>query len=302
MTSPFPYSQQLLFPLQEEQVSCLPVVNVASIPQRSPFRYPGGKTWLVPYIRRWLCNLPKRPTVFVEPFTGGGIIGLTVGFEELADQVILVELDHCVASVWQTILGEDAEWLARRIELFELTATSVNEVLSAIPSTIGEQAFQTILRNRVNRGGILASGAGRIKEGEGGKGLKSRWYPETLARRIRHIHFQRNKFTFIEGNGLEVLKSFSQKDNTVFFIDPPYTASGKKAGSRLYTHFEIDHLELFNIASTVQGDFLMTYDNAEEVHQFAISHDLDTRMVPMKNTHHKRMYELLIGKDLKWLG
>ncbi len=24
------------------------IVNVASVPQRSPFRYPGGKTWLVP--------------------------------------------------------------------------------------------------------------------------------------------------------------------------------------------------------------------------------------------------------------
>ena len=24
------------------------VVNVASVQQRSPFRYPGGKTWLVP--------------------------------------------------------------------------------------------------------------------------------------------------------------------------------------------------------------------------------------------------------------
>lgn len=28
------------------------VVNVASVPQRSPFRYPGGKTWLVPVVRK----------------------------------------------------------------------------------------------------------------------------------------------------------------------------------------------------------------------------------------------------------
>jgi hypothetical protein len=31
-------------------------VNVASVPQRSPFRYPGGKTWLIPYIRSWLAS------------------------------------------------------------------------------------------------------------------------------------------------------------------------------------------------------------------------------------------------------
>ncbi|MBN2594284.1 MAG: hypothetical protein JXA81_12320, partial [Sedimentisphaerales bacterium] len=33
------------------------VVNVASVPLRSPFRYPGGKTWLVPYVRQWLSSL-----------------------------------------------------------------------------------------------------------------------------------------------------------------------------------------------------------------------------------------------------
>ena len=34
--------------------SRVPVVNVASVPQRSPLRYPGGKTWLIPHIREWL--------------------------------------------------------------------------------------------------------------------------------------------------------------------------------------------------------------------------------------------------------
>jgi len=36
------------------------VVNVASVPQRSPFRYPGGKTWLIPVVRKWLKQ-SKRP-------------------------------------------------------------------------------------------------------------------------------------------------------------------------------------------------------------------------------------------------
>lgn len=36
------------------------VVNVASVPQRSPFRYPGGKTWLVPTARRWFSSADKN--------------------------------------------------------------------------------------------------------------------------------------------------------------------------------------------------------------------------------------------------
>ena len=81
------------------------VVNVASVPQRSPFRYPGGKTWLIPYIRRWFNHLEHKPDLLIEPFAGGGIVSLTVAFEDLAGRVLMVELDDQVASVWKVIMG-----------------------------------------------------------------------------------------------------------------------------------------------------------------------------------------------------
>src|SRR3989442_10366771 len=91
-----------------EDVVLTKPVNVASVPQRSPFRYPGGKTWLVPYIRSWLSRharrqlniMPVRPAQFIEPFAGGGIASLTVAAEDLADLVTMVEIDENVAAVW----------------------------------------------------------------------------------------------------------------------------------------------------------------------------------------------------------
>jgi DNA adenine methylase len=74
------------------------IVNVAMVPHRSPFRYPGGKTWLVPRIREWLAHRPSAPTAFIEPFAGGAIVSLTVAFERLAAHVTIVELDHQVAA------------------------------------------------------------------------------------------------------------------------------------------------------------------------------------------------------------
>ncbi len=298
--------QQMDLPLQLDlqlQVeTAAPIVNVASVPQRSPFRYPGGKTWLVPYIRQWLGSRRNaRPASFIEPFAGGGSVSLTVTFERLAEQVTMVELDELVASVWRTILEGDAQWLAARIEQFEFTVEQVDKVLKEAVQTCRDCAFQTVLKNRVNRGGILAAGAGRIKEGECGKGLKSRWYPETLARRIRNIDTIRERIRFIEGDGLRVLQENYDRGDAVFFIDPPYTAAGKKAGSRLYTYSKLDHNELFRIAATLHGDFLMTYDNTEEVNQLAIAHGFETQTVAMKNTHHAQMRELLIGKNLAWL-
>lgn len=56
-------------------VSAETPVNVAAVPQRSPFRYPGGKTWLVPYARTWLSNLYPKPAVLIEPFAGGRLSG-----------------------------------------------------------------------------------------------------------------------------------------------------------------------------------------------------------------------------------
>ena len=175
------------------------VVNVASVPQRSPFRYPGGKTWLIPRIRQWLGSLPQRPAELIEPFVGGAIVSLTVAAEGLADHVTMVELDDAVAAVWQTIIHDDGggEWLANEIATFELTAKSVKAALAKTNLTIREQAFLTILKNRVNRGGILAPGAGLIKTGEAGKGLLSRWYPTTLHKRILDIVKIRERITFI---------------------------------------------------------------------------------------------------------
>jgi len=286
------------------QLSFLPkedkIVNVASVPLRSPFRYPGGKTWFVPRIRQWLALLPSKPDEFIEPFTGGGIVGLTVAFEELANHVTLVELDHQIAAVWKTILHGDGEWLADRIVEFDFSPETVEAELEKTDLPIQEQAFQTIVKNRVNRGGILAPGAGKVKHGESGKGLASRWYPETLSKRIRKIIRIRDKFTFIEGDGIEVLTENSNRPDAVFFIDPPYTAGGKRAGSRLYTHSELNHDKLFQVSSGLAGDFLMTYSNDRTVQSLAKKYQLAMKEITMKNTHHAKMTELLIGRDLSW--
>ena len=286
-------------------------VNVASVPNLSPFRYPGGKTWFVPHIRRWLSptvrqkyNLtPIGPGRFIEPFLGGGSISLTVATERLSQDIIAVEIDADISAVWQTMLHvEDGEWLANRILMYNLTVENVRILLQEDPVSIRERAFQTIVRNRVNRGGILAAGAGLLKFGEGGKGILSRWYPTTLAHRIRHIASIRDHITFIHNDGLSVLARYVNDPDVVFFIDPPYTAgkNGKRAGQRLYTHNELDHEQLFDYVSHIQGDFLMTYDNAEEVRAMARRYGLDMRLVPMKSTHHANMTELLIGRNLDW--
>lgn len=273
--------------------------NIAQVKHLSPFRYPGGKTWLVPEVRQWIETSKQRPSVFVEPFAGGAMAGLTVAAENLAGRVFLCELDDDVAAVWKTIFcGTDADVfsLSRKIESFDVTLENVRAVLNGQPKSTGDMAFRTIIKNRMQRGGIMATGAGLVKEGEAGRGLRSRWYPETLVKRIETLRGLKDRIDFECGDAFDVVHRFDDDPDAFFFVDPPYTAGGKKAGSRLYTHNEIDHEGLFALMSRVRGSVMMTYDDAPEVRELAMRYGFRIELVPMKNTHHTIIHELLILK------
>jgi DNA adenine methylase len=273
-------------------------INVSSVPQRSPFRYPGGKTWLVPYIRDWLRSKKTRPSRLIEPFAGGGIVSLTAAFEGLARHVIFAEMDGAVAAVWRVVLNGQAEWLAKQILNFDLTLENVTTVLKQNSSELREKAFQTILRNRVQRGGILADGAGLIKTGENGRGLNSRWYPETLARRIREINRQKDKMTFVEGDGFDLIEEHKADAEAAFYIDPPYTIAAR----RLYKVWQMDQAKLFVAMAACRGDFLMSYDNTAEIVALAKKYGFESRPIAPSKGVGKVSTHLLIGKRLsEWL-
>lgn len=269
-------------------------------PLLSPFRYPGGKTWLVPRVRAWLASLPSKPAIFVEPFAGGAIVGLTVGFEGLADHVVLVELDPQVAAVWQTILGGDAGWLADRVSSFDLTHENVRAALAADAGGVREKAFRTILKNRTFHGGILAPGSSLIKHGENGKGLQSRWYAKTLATRIHAIGQVRDRFTFVHGDGIEAIRRWNGP-SAAMYVDPPYTAGGKRAGRRLYEHHELDHAALMGVVASSRASVLVSYDDCPEAERLVAGAGLRHRTIAMRNRDHREMREILASGDLGWL-
>lgn len=271
------------------------VVNVASVPQRSPFRYPGGKTWLIPVVRKWLKQSNNTKSL-IEPFAGGGIVSLTAAFENLAEKVTMVELDQEVAAVWEVIINGDHNWLADKIYSFDLNPENANSILQKENKTIKEQAFSTILKNRIFHGGIITKGSGMIKNGENGKGIRSRWYPKTLRDRIIAVGHVKSKMQFITGDAFTELEKVKNEVDSYSFIDPPYTVAGK----RLYTNFLIDHDALFALAAQQKGKFMLTYDDTKEIRGLADKYKLDHRTIPMKTTHHIQKNEIIISDNFEW--
>ena len=97
--------QEFFATMQPEPTGLRGPINVASVPQRSPFRYPGGKTWFVPTFRRWMSQASVKPNLLVEPFAGGATIALTAVCENWVDHAVLMELDPDVAAVWRALMA-----------------------------------------------------------------------------------------------------------------------------------------------------------------------------------------------------
>lgn len=280
----------------EIRSSVIPVANVASVPQRSPLRYPGGKTWLIPHIRAWLkCGAPHP--LLVEPFAGGGTVSLTAVDENLVEKAIMVELDRDIAAFWRAVLccGPD---LAERVEGFRPTRKRIEKLERQAPNDVVEHAFRTLVMNRTRRGGVLAPGATLIKQGEYGNGVASRWYPETLKNRLTEIQTYADRITFCETDGMRFLEDVAiHRADACFFLDPPYGTAGKGAGSRLYAHSVVDHAKLFELMAVSEGNFLMTYNYSDDIVPLVRAHGFHAAVVVMKNTHHLQKRELIITRD-----
>ena len=277
-------------------VSSEPAVNVASVPLRSLLRYPGGKTWLIPHIRKWLKSGDAK-RVLLEPFAGGGIVSLTAVMEKLVESALLVEIDRDVAAFWRAALRHPKD-LKKRITDFEPEREAVEALATSVPNNVVDHGFRTLVLNRTRRGGVLAPGAALILKGENNHGVASRWYADTLADRLSEIAGHTDKLRFYEGDGVGMLEVLADLPNICVFVDPPYMApDGKQAGARLYAYSDVDHERIFETLAASSCDFLMTYERSDDIAALVEKHEFHAVSVKMKNTHHDRVSELVITRD-----
>jgi len=207
-------------------------VNVSSVPQRSPFRYPGGKTWLVPLFRRWMFSLPQPTKSSCWAFCWCGIISLTAAFEHLADSVVMVELDDQIAAVWQTILAGNAQMAGKTNNELRLITRVCQSRICQISKVTMRTRISDSSQNRTAHVRILAEGAGVLKNGENGKAFCPAWYPQTLAKRITNIEFIADRLEFIPRRCVRCACSFSEGARSLCSLWPANTLSAANVPAR----------------------------------------------------------------------
>jgi DNA adenine methylase len=248
-------------------------------------------------VRQWLGAQSPKASVLVEPFAGGAAVALMAVSENFVKEAHFAEIDEDVAATWECILNGRAIWLCNQIREFKIGRRAVKAKLKELPTSVHERALQCVIRNRTARGGVLQTGAGLLREGDG-QGIASRWYPKTLTERIAIVSALKERLHFHRGNGFHLIKQFADRKDVVFFVDPPYTS----AANRLYHHWQVDHVQLFKLLLNVAGSVLMTYDATTEIRKLALKHNFQVRTIPMKTSHHQKKRELMISRDFIWLS
>lgn len=256
--------------------------------QLSPLRYPGGKSKLIDFLLEKFRE--QQMDTFVEPFAGGASVGLAMLDAGLTKKLILNDLDFGVYAFWKCVCESPQLLLERlkgpaptRKDFFDARAV----LLEGNPPIISELAWAQLVCNRLSFSGITMANPLGEKTG-----LLARWNPETLAKRIMHVHSMADRIQVLHVDANKVIEKEYWGDKTTLFIDPPYVHKGAALYPKAFT--EDDHRKLaFNIECLYTGmpggDIIITYDDCpliRELYPFATIQTIGRRY-SCRDSRHK---------------
>ena len=264
-------------------------------------RYPGAKSRLLKDI---LPRLDRQRERYVEPFFGGGSVGLAA--IRPGDHVWINDLDRSMWAVWESVSRHHEE-LTDAILSFEPTAEAFYEFKrldgSMEGGVVGE-ALRKIALHRMSFSGYGAMAGSPIggKEQTGKYKVGCRWNARALVADVAKAFqvldsTESLKVTCL--TALEVLGCCGEGD--LVYLDPPYYVQG----NALYTHGmdHQDHASLAEALKRTKADWFLSYDNCQEIRDLYA--ECPSAIVGVKYTNAKQVggkrasgSELLIAKPI----
>lgn len=243
---------------------------------QSPLRYPGSKRGLVDYIKQTLALNNLSPSLYIEPFVGGGSVAINLLKANLVQRVILVDIDPWITSFWKTVFFDTA-WLVDQIRVLEVSTNRWKLYKESQPRTVRDQALTCLFLNRTSFSGILEARAGPI----GGKQQNSDYKIDcrftqttrkTIIKRIEQISKYKDRIHGIwncswrealQRIRVEQNQNKLPQSNLFFYLDPPFFEKAE-ALYRFY-FLDDDHKALRDELMNLKDKWLLSYDSADEV-------------------------------------
>jgi DNA (cytosine-5)-methyltransferase 1 len=203
----------------------------------STFLHPGSKQWFLPHAEEYFWA--RRCRSLVEPFSGSGIVGLSLLGGGIVERLVLVENDPRIACLLKGLLDDPT--LADRYAAFECTRKNVEALMR------DEQgAFRWLVQSRCSRRGGFDGGFRTP--------IDDHYRREAVAGNIRRVQAMRDRIEVIEGDGLEVMRQYAGDRNVGCFADPPHSMNPRK---------------LFSVLAGWQGPWLLTEKDSLMVRRLA---------------------------------
>jgi DNA adenine methylase len=235
-------------------------------PTVTPLRYPGGKTWLLPYINDFLKFHKIQLGTIIEPFAGSASVSVGLLKSGIADNAVLCENDPMIISFWKSALYSSEEF----VELIKNTDISMDTwyefkkyLANDAPTKYSdlEIGFAFLFYNRTNYSGIITAGPIGGRRQLSKYSIKCRFNPERIIKKVSQLSALNERIEIIHGDGNEYLRKFTgnQEENIFIYVDPPYYDAGKV----LYRKFFAidDHMELEGILTHINSPWLASYDD-----------------------------------------
>lgn len=257
------------------------IVDLTSYPKRyvgnavSPFRYPGGKGFLTPYLsEQILSRFGHSSPSFAEPFCGGAGSALNLLSDGCVEKLYLNDADYRIYSAWRAMIYETDRFIDQLHSItldIESWISFLNKLHERPQSEYSfDVGFATFFINRTSRSGvILGSGPIGGYNQDGKWKIDARFNKESLIKKVKALGEMREGIFLSCLDGLDFCQDLEGKgvlSKTFLFIDPPYV----QAGGRLY-HNGMDLAKHDALAGWLLSGraphWLLTYDDHETVRE-----------------------------------
>ena len=236
---------------------------------RTPFRYPGGKQKIAPFVRELMRTNDLIGATYVEPYAGGAGVAMELLISGDASAVYLNDVNGAITAFWKSVINQ-TDALCHRISRATLNVAEwrrQREIYSA-PKQHSQidVAFSALYLNRCNRSGIFSGGLIGGLAQDGDWRMDARFPRADLISRIEVIgmHRKRVKVFNLDAEDFLVNAVNDIDGPALVYCDPPYY----NKADRLYTNFykPSDHSRIAQLVQTqLRKSWLVSYDNAPEI-------------------------------------
>lgn len=222
------------------------------------------------------------PSVFVEPFAGGGSLSLHLLGKGLVKQIALYDLDPVVYGFWWTVFNR-CNPLIDKVRSTPVTIDEWTRQKAISHAGMAKNAWKCLFLNRTSFSGILANGAGPL----GGKSQKSdypigcRYNKETLVQQLGDLWEHRDSVKEVAClDWYQVIQKYNKLKTPFLYLDPPFFYKANK----LYNFFfeMSEHRRVVSTLFQTETPWMLSYDYCDESEALFQDYDLNYIVLPVK--------------------